>query len=89
VTRRLEGRRRIVLKIVMRGRAFAVDLSYLGENWGAPFIVAFMAMLTICACLLARGDEPAANALAVYAYYLLVVGVVLQLMCYIKYGGEG
>jgi heme/copper-type cytochrome/quinol oxidase subunit 4 len=45
-----------------------------------------MIILMICAYLLACGNEFAANMLAVYAYYFLVVGVVLQLICYIKYG---
>jgi hypothetical protein len=72
----------------MRGRALAVDLSYLGENWGAPFIVAFMAMLMVCSGLLACGNEVAANEVAIYAYYSLVVGLVLQLIYFIKYGGK-
>jgi hypothetical protein len=80
--------RRIVLRIVIRGRTYTLDLSYLGENWGAPFIIAFMIILMMCAYLLACGNEFAANVLAVYAYYFLVVGVVLQLICYIKYGGK-
>jgi len=80
--------RRVILKIVIRGKTYTLDLSYLGENWGAPFIITFMIILMICAYLLACGNEFAANMLAVYAYYFLVVGVVLQLICYIKYGGK-
>ena len=57
---------------------------YLKENWGAPFIVAFMAILVACACLLASGNEGLANELAVYAYYSLVIGVVLQLASFIR-----
>lgn len=60
--------------------------SYLRENWGAPFIIAFVILLTACAGLLATGNEGLANELAVYAYYLLVAGVLLQLACYLKYG---
>jgi hypothetical protein len=32
------------------------------------------------------GLESIANDIAVYAYYSLVIGVVLQLICYLKYG---
>ena len=61
---------------------------YLRENWGAPFIIAFMILLTTAAVYLALGDEANANNIAVYAYYSLVIGVFLQLICFIKYGGE-
>jgi hypothetical protein len=57
---------------------------YLKENWGAPFIIAFMIMLMICACLLASGNDTLANEIAVYAYYSLVIGVVLQLVTFIR-----
>jgi hypothetical protein len=43
-----------------------------------------MVMLMICACLLASGNEAFANEVAVYAYYSLVIGVVLQLVTFIK-----
>jgi hypothetical protein len=62
---------------------------YLKENWGAPFIVVFMVLLMGSAGLLASGLEDVANMVAVYAYYSLVIGVVLQLICYLKYGKEG
>jgi len=61
---------------------------YLEENWGSPFIVIFMILLTTAAYYLAIGNEGFANELAVYAYYSLVIGVFLQLICFIKYGGE-
>ena len=77
-------RKRFLLKIVIRGRTYTIDLSYLKENWGAPFIIAFMVMLITCAYLLAYGNEAAANGLAVYAYYSLVIGVVLQLTVFIR-----
>jgi len=61
---------------------------YLRENWGSPFVVAFMALLMAAAGFLCAGSEGMANELAVYAYYSLVLGVVLQLVCYLRYGGE-
>jgi hypothetical protein len=59
-------------------------LNYLKENWGSPFIVAFMILLTFSAGMLASGSEVAANEVAIYAYYLLVIGVALQLAAFIK-----
>ena len=60
--------------------------SYFRENWGAPAIVCFMALLMVAALFLAGGMEELADAIAVCAYYFLVAGVVLQIICYIKYG---
>jgi hypothetical protein len=59
---------------------------YLRENWGAPFVLGFMALLLAAAVCLASGLELWANEVAVYAYYALVVGVVLQLVCFWKFG---
>ena len=59
---------------------------YVKENWGAPFIVGFMALLMVAAVSLLMGLAVLADEVAVYAYYALVVGVVLQLVCFLKYG---
>jgi len=66
------------------GRMAFKAKQYLRENWGAPFILAFMVMLMVCAGMLALGNEALANEVAVYAYYSLVVGVVLQLAVFIR-----
>jgi uncharacterized membrane protein YbhN (UPF0104 family) len=60
-------------------------LDYFKENWGAPFIIAFMILLIIAAIYLSIGNEAYANEIAIYAYYALVIGVFLQLASYIKY----
>jgi uncharacterized membrane protein YbhN (UPF0104 family) len=60
-------------------------LDYFKENWGAPFIIAFMILLIIAAIYLSLGNEAYANEIAIYAYYALVIGVFLQLASYIKY----
>ena len=62
--------------------------SYIKKNWGAPFIVGFMLLLIAAAVSLSSGWASLADTVAVYAYYALVVGVVLQLTCFIKYRGE-
>jgi len=58
---------------------------YFLENWGAPFIVAFMVLLLVAAASLSLGLSGLADEVAVYAYYALVAGVVLQLACFLKY----
>jgi heme/copper-type cytochrome/quinol oxidase subunit 4 len=70
-------------------RAFVSKVSagvkeYVKENWGAPFIVGFMVLLMVAAVFLLMDFAVLANEVAVYAYYALVVGVVLQLVCFLK-----
>ena len=60
--------------------------NYSKENWGAAFIVTFMILLITAAVFLALENEVIANRIAVYAYYFLVIGVVLQIASYLKYG---
>ncbi|MEM1554493.1 MAG: hypothetical protein QXJ72_06405 [Thermoproteota archaeon] len=57
---------------------------YVSENSGIPFILGFQILLILCATLFLRGAETTANELAVYAYYMLVIGVLLQLVSYIR-----
>jgi len=59
---------------------------YVKENWGAPFIVGFMALLLVAMFSLVMNLAVLADEVAVYAYYALVIGVVLQLVCFLKYG---
>ena len=59
---------------------------YLKENPGAPFIIGFMTLLISCAILLSTGHAPQANTIAEYAYYLLVIGVILQFVSFVKEG---
>ena len=59
---------------------------YFKENLGTPFITGFIIILLVAAVSVATGSESlAANEFATYAYYALVVGVVLQLVCFLKY----
>jgi hypothetical protein len=65
---------------------------FVEENWGAPFIVGFMLLLMIAAASLSMSFATLADEVAVYAYFALVVGVFLQLVCYLKdnkTNGEG
>jgi heme/copper-type cytochrome/quinol oxidase subunit 4 len=72
-------------------KAFAREVpsrvkGYVKENWGSPFIVSFIALLMVVAVSLLMGFVVLADEVAVCAYYALVVGVVLQLVCFLKYG---
>ena len=51
---------------------------YLKENWGAPFIAAFIIALLICAVLVSFGNIDLANAIGDYSFLLLVLGVALM-----------
>lgn len=45
-----------------------------------------MILLSAAAAYLSLGNESYANDVAVYAYYMLVLGVILQIASYLKYG---
>jgi hypothetical protein len=59
---------------------------YFGENWGTPFILAFIALLIVAAVSLDLGLTSLANDVAIWSCCSLVVGFVLQLVCFVKYG---
>jgi len=79
-----EEPRRVKLRIETPIKTFTIDITYLTQNWGAPFIIAFTTLLITAATYLALGNEATANKLAEYAYYSLVAGVLLQLACLIR-----
>jgi hypothetical protein len=54
------------------------------ENPGALFIVGFQVLLAACAALLVLGLAASAEGVAVGAYFLLVIGVVLQLIWFVR-----
>lgn len=84
---------KIILAVVKMIRVPRVTISpkgllpslkrYFRENLGTPFATGFQVLLLVCAGLLIQGDPGLANEVAVYAYYLLVVGVVLQLISFV------
>ncbi len=65
------------LKIIIRVK------NNVKTNWGAPFIIAFMILLIDVA--VSGVGSYWADTLAVFAFYALAVGVVLQLACFLKY----
>jgi hypothetical protein len=61
--------------------------NYVKQNWGVPFIIGFMLLLVGAAAFsLNSGLSSLADNVAVYAFYALILGVVLQLVCFMKYG---
>ena len=80
------AKRKVIVKISTKRREISFVLpygDYLIENWGSPFIVVFIALLISAATYLSINNEAIANYLAVYAYYFLVIGVVLQIASYV------
>ena len=54
-------------------------------NWGFPFIAGFILLLIVSAIQLAGRWVSVAEPIATCAYFTLVIGVVLQLVCLTKY----
>jgi len=55
---------------------------------GSLFIVGFIALLALSAIYLSLGNAGTANNLSIYAFYSLVIGVVLQIASYLRYGED-
>lgn len=75
---------------MIRGKEFVKGFTsrgkrYVRENWGAPFIVGFILLLVVAAVSMATGLDALADNAATYAYYALIAGVVLQLVCFLKF----
>ncbi|MEM2936815.1 MAG: hypothetical protein QW231_06540 [Candidatus Bathyarchaeia archaeon] len=81
---RIPVRRCLKVKVRLKLRG----LRYLRENPGAPFIMGFQGLLLGCAFQIVQGNEALANALAVYAYYLLALGITLQTIAYLRLKGS-
>lgn len=58
---------------------------YLYKNFGVPFVIIFQLLLLICAILLINGYSYLANEVVIYAYYSLAIGVVLQLVSFLRH----
>ena len=58
---------------------------FLRENPGARFVVGFQVLLVSCAVLLAAGWNLVAEGVAVVAYFMLAVGVLVQLVWYVRH----
>ena len=69
-------------------RFLAWARGYVRENWGAPFVLAFMGLLMVAAALLIVGLSWSAEAVGNVAYFFLVAGVVLQLLCFRRRGDK-
>jgi hypothetical protein len=66
-------------------RSFSVWIKrFFRANPGAVFILGFQVLLLACAAMLVFGFSFLAEDVAVVAYFLLVVGVVFQLVCFVR-----
>jgi hypothetical protein len=54
------------------------------ENWGFPLISIFLVLLTASAVLVATGLASVADTAANVAYFSLIAGVILQIICFSK-----
>lgn len=54
------------------------------KSSGTPYISGFIFILSICAIFLFSNLEPAANRLAIIGYYLLLIGVICELLDIIR-----
>lgn len=61
---------------------------YLRENPGASFIIGFQILLLVCAGLLILGNSVWAEEVAAVAYFSMVIGVILQLMSFLRHQEE-
>lgn len=55
------------------------------ESLGVSLIIGFQVFLLVCAWLLIQGNSVLANEIAIYAYYLLVIGVIFQLLSLLRH----
>ncbi|MDG7038971.1 MAG: hypothetical protein JRN37_07465 [Nitrososphaerota archaeon] len=62
-----------------RGRPSQFRL-YLKSNFGVPFVIAFIVLLVAAAVFESLGTGEIANTLSVYAYFSILIGVVLQVI---------
>jgi hypothetical protein len=59
-------------------------MRYIRGYWGLPFIAGFLLLLVAASILLAVGWASTAESTATLAYFVLAVGVLLQLVCHGK-----
>lgn len=70
------------------GKKIRVRVSelYLKQNWGVPFLIAFVGLLLVAiAASTSWATQAAAESDATYAGYALFLGVVLQIASFLKY----
>ena len=59
--------------------------TYVKDNWGLPFIITFMFLLAFAAISFSLGFSIVSDNVSVFAFYSLFIGVILQIICSVKY----
>lgn len=68
-----------------RAGSFLVRVKrFFRENPGSLFIVGLQVLLAACAVMLVFGTGWLADGVAVVAYFMLVAGIVVQLVCFLR-----
>jgi hypothetical protein len=57
---------------------------YAKENWGAPLIALFIFLLIVTAASLSLGLVSLSDSITTAAYYVLIGGIILQIVCFLK-----
>ena len=81
----------ILISIGLYSGVFLADhpsaRSYVRHNLGAPFIIAFIVLLITSAIMFSINDTYYANLLSEYAYFAILLGVILQAIS-LKWGNR-
>jgi len=59
-------------------------VNYFKGNLGAPFIITFIVLSLVSAVSFSLRMESLADSVMIYAYYSLVIGIILQTLSYIR-----
>jgi uncharacterized membrane protein len=66
-------------------KIWVLMIEYSRESWGTPFIVVFIVLLATAAITLSAGLSAISEGIVVFAYFALVLGVLGQFFCYLRY----
>jgi len=64
-------------------------VAFIRVNWGVPLIVIFITLLMSSAFLLSAGFSSTSDKISLYAFYSLSIGILLQIICNLKYKKTG
>jgi hypothetical protein len=77
------------LQIVEKRIRIRISEKYLKQNWGFPFLIAFIILLL--AAIVSSDSystQASSEQIAIYASYALLIGVLLQVTSFYKYSKQ-